>query len=155
MVKSMKPEFLYHGSQYILDTLIPKQAKDSSEIGTQLGIYACEYPEDVIRFAMPIRWYPDNPTGRRVWSFLPEGKLIIEYGSINPFGVGYVYKIRSENFNKIDDWQWVSTKETPVIDSTKIKVEEYWELIFFSEEALKVNKLLYPSDTLYLNKFSK
>ena len=149
----MKPEFLYHGSQYVIETLIPRQAKDSGEIGSQLGIYACEHCEEVIRFAMPIRWYPDNPTGRRLWSFLPEDKLIIEYGSINPYGIGYIYKISSKNFEKIDNWQWISMKETAVIDSCKIKVEDYWHLIEFSVESLRANKLLYPSDTLYLNKF--
>ena len=149
----MKPEFLYHGSQYIIETLIPKQAKDSSEIGSQLGIFACEHWAEVIRFAMPIRWYPDEPGGKRVWSFLPEGKLVIELGSINPFGIGYIYKISSENFEKMDNWQWISTKETSVINSTEIKVEDYWHLIEFSEEALRVNKLLYPSDVLYQNKF--
>jgi hypothetical protein len=148
----MKPEFLYHGSQYILENLIPKQAKDASKTGSQLGIYACEYPEEVIRFAIPIRWYPDNPTGRRLWSCLSEGRLVIEYGSIDPYGIGYIYKISSENFDKIDNWQWMSTKETPIIEATKIKVEDYWHLILFSEEALRVNKFLYPSDTLYVNK---
>ena len=148
----MKPEFLYHGSQYILQTLIPQQANDSTVIGSQIGIYACEHFEQVIRFAMPIRWYPDNPTGKRSWSFFHDGKLIIEHGTIDPNGIGYIYKIGSENFSKMDEWQWVSTDETNIIDSTKIEVKDYWDMILFSEEALKANKLLYPSDTFYENK---
>jgi len=148
----MKPEFLYHGSQYAIETLLPKQAKDSTEIGSQLAIYACECWEEAIRFALPIRWYPDNPTGRRSWSLFAEGKLVIEHGSINPYGVGYIYKINSNNFEKIDNWQWVSAKETPVISLAEIRVADYWHIIEFSNEALKINKQLYPSDTLYESK---
>jgi hypothetical protein len=84
---------------------------------------------------------------------LSDGKLVIEYGSINPYGIGYIYKISSEYFEKIDNWQWISVNETTVIDSTEIKVEDYWHLIEFSEETLQANKSLFPSDTLYLNKF--
>jgi len=149
----MKPAFLHHGSQYILETLIPQQAKDSTPIGTQFGIYACEHWEDALRFALPIRWYPDNPAGKRLWSFLAEGKLVVEHGSINPYGIGYIYKISSEHFEKIDNWQWLSTKEAVIIASSEIKVEDCWHLIEFSEEALLANKLLYPSDTLYQSKF--
>jgi len=148
----MKPEFLYHGSQYIVETLIPKQANDSTEIGSQFKIYACKCWEEAVRFALPIRWYPDNPTGKKSWSFFADGKLVIEYGSINPYGVGYIYKISSNNFEKIDSWQWVSTKEAAVLSSTKIRVEDYWHIIEFSSEALQINKQLYPSDTLYQNK---
>jgi len=147
----MKPKFLYHGSQYPLQTIVPQQARDSTERGSRLGIYACEHANDTIRFALPIRWYPDNPSGKRVWSCLPDGKLIIEHGSINPFSVGYIYKISSENFEMIDDWQWLSEKEAEVISREEIKVEDYWHLITFSPQALAANKLLYPSDTLYIN----
>jgi len=151
-VLKIKPEFLYHGSQYIVETLVPRQAIDSTEIGSKLGIYACEHWEQVIRFALPIRWYPDDPTGIRSWSFTNEDKLLIEHGSINPYGTGYIYKISSKHFEKIDNWQWLSTTEAPVIDSTEIKVQDYWHLIEFSKEALHANKLLYPSSKLYMNK---
>jgi len=145
-----KPEYLYHGSQYFLEILIPQKAKDNSAIGSQFAIYACEHFSSVIPFALPIRWYPDNPTGKRSFS-CHRDKTLIEYGSIDPNGVGYVYKINSEYFEKIDDWQWTTTKEIHPIEITKINVADYWHNISFSDEALKINKLLYPSDTLYLN----
>ena len=146
----MKPDFLYHGSQYLFEALIPNQAKDNTKIGSQFAIYACEDFDSVIPFALPIRWYPDNPTGKRSFS-CHKDKVLIEYGSIAPNGFGYVYKISSEHFEKIDDWQWIATKETQTINVTKIKVQDYWHNISFSDEALETNKLLYPSDTLYLN----
>jgi len=148
----MKPEFLYHGSQYVLQTLLPQQAADSSELGSQKGIYACEHSYETIRFALPIRWYPDDPSGKKLWSCLSDGKLLIEHGSINPHGICYVYKVSSQNFEKIDSWQWFATEKTAVIDSIELNVEDYWHLIELSKEALEASKLLYPSDMLYLNK---
>lgn len=146
----MKPTFLYHGSQYLLGALIPKQAKDNTDIGSQFALYACADFNSVVPFALPIRWYPDNPAGKRSFS-CHKDKTLIEYGSINPDGVGYVYKINSDHFEKIDDWQWIATEEIRPIEVTKIRVEDYWHNISFSNEALEINKLLYPSDTLYLN----
>jgi len=151
----MKPVNLYHGSQYKLTSLLPRKAEDLTEIGSQLGIYAAETIDEVIRFAMPIRWYPDDPTGKKSWSFLSESRLVIELGTIDPYGVGYIYRVSSENFNKIDDWQWLATSEVLVVDVTEIKVVDYWYLILFSEVALQANQLLYPSETLYTNKLFK
>ena len=78
-------------------------------------------------------------------------KTIVEYGSINPNGVGYVYKVSSEHFEKIDNWQWITTEEIRPIEVMEIKVADYWHSIAFSEEAFEINKSVYPSDTLYLN----
>jgi len=149
----MKPEFLYHGSPLNLKILIPKQSNDGTELGSKLGIYACEHASEVLTFAIPKRWHPDNPGGRRVWSQLPDGRgLIIEHGTIDPFGVGYIHKIRSANFDKLDTKQWLSTVDVDVISVSEVKVEDYWHMIHFSQEALAANKLRYPSNTLYINK---
>ena len=145
--KLLKPEFLYHGSQYLLDVLIPQQSNDNTEIGSKFAVYACEDFNSVIPFALPIRWYPDNPAGKRSFS-CHEGKVLIEYGSLNPKGFGYVYKVSSEHFEKIDDWQWVSDKEIQPIEIIKINVEDYWHNISFSDEALEINKLLYSGEKL-------
>jgi len=169
----MNPKFLYHGSQYLFEKLIPQQSNDTTEDGSKLGIYACEYFNSVIPFAFPIRWYPDpllcddkslwygpSPTGKGYFSISSEGKelddktlfkTIIEHGSINPNGFGYVYKVSSEHFEKIDSWQWITYKEIQPIEVIKIMVADYWHIISFSNESLKINKSLYPSDTLYIN----
>ena len=146
----MKPNFLYHGSQYLFDVLTPKQAKDNTEIGSKFATYACEDFNFVIPFALPVRWYPDNPTGRRSFS-CNEDKILVEYGSINPKGFGYVYKVNSAYFEKTDDWQWISVKEIQPIEIVKINVQDYWHNISFSNESLEINKLLYPSDIFYLD----
>jgi hypothetical protein len=168
----MKPEFLYHGSQYLFETLIPQQSNDQTEIGSQLAIYACEYINLVIPFLLPIRWYPDpltsndkdfwypRPCGKGHYSCNTDGgaldnkavwKTVVEYGSIDPNGFGYVYKISSEYFEKMDSWQWVTKKEVRPIEVIKIMVADYWHTVSFTNETLEINKSLYPSDTLYLN----
>jgi|GEM_PF-181155 Nucleoside 2-deoxyribosyltransferase. len=141
-VKLLKPEFLYHGSQYLFDVLIPQQSSDNTDTGSKFAVYACENFNSAIPFALPIRWYPDNPDGKRAFS-CHDGKTLIEYGSINPKGFGYVYKVSSEYFEKVDNWQWVSDREVQPIEVTKIHVEDYWHDISFSNEALEINKLLY------------
>ena len=139
----MKPEFVYHGSQSLFATLIPYQAKDNTEIGSQFAIYACEHFSHVIPFALPIRWYPDNPSGKRDYR-CKNGTTVIEYGSLNPNGFGYVYKLSSNDFEKIDDWQWISRVEITPIEIVKIAVKDYWHTVTFSSEASRINNLLYP-----------
>ena len=140
----MKPKFLYHGSQSPFEILKPYQAKDNTLTGSQLGIYACEHFDHVIPFALPIRWYPDNPSGKRKYK-CKDGKTILEYGSLNPHGFGYVYKLASDNFEKIDDWQWISRVEITPIEVIKIAVSDYWHTVTFSKEASHINDLLYPA----------
>lgn len=144
-----KPEFLFHGSQYYFEVLKPQQASGACEMESMMAIYAAETMDEVIPFALPIRWYPDNPSGKR--SFECENGLVkLLYGSINPDGVGYVYKIKSDNFTKIDDWQWVSTEEIVPVEVIKIMVKDYWNRIEMSEEAMRIHEELYGRILGYL-----
>jgi len=153
---SMKPEFLYHGSQRELKIIKPRNDRNGNE---SPAVYAVEYEnlDMLISFALPIRPYPDNDDGNKAFNLFRDDNnnfvTNIISGSINPRGVGFIYKILSEDFENIDSWQWISTSETPIVESIEIKVEHYWHLIEFSDEALQANKLLYPSDLLYKNKF--
>ena len=144
----MKPDYLYHGSQGLYEILKPRQANDGTALGSQCAIYACTNFHEVIPFALPIRWYPDNPTGRKSFSCDSNGTFI-EYGSINPNGVGYVYKISAEHFEQIDSRQWISSKEIIPAEVTEIRVMDYWHTITFSDEAPKINMELYPDPELY------
>lgn len=99
----------------------------------------------VIPFALPIRWYPDNPSGKRDFR-CKYGITTIEYGSLNPNGFGYIYKLTSKNFEKIDDWQWISHDDVIPVEVIKIAVKDYWHTITFSEKALNINNLLYPNE---------
>ena len=137
-----KPQYLYHGSQYKFDIVMPQQACGACERESLLAIYAAESVEKVIPFALPIRWYPDNPEGKKSME-CNDGITKLLYGSLNPDGVGYVYKVKADTFEKIDDWQWVSTEACEPVEIIEIKVRDYLHTVEFSKEAEEINQELY------------
>ena len=137
-----KPEYVYHGSQYKFDVLIPQQASGLSERESMRAIYAAETIGEVIPFALPIRWYPDTPDGKRAFE-CEGGKTKLIYGSLNPNGIGYVYKLKSDTFRKIDGWQWVSEDTCLPVETIEIKVQDYLHTVEFSSEAEEINRKLY------------
>lgn len=143
-MKHKKPEYLYHGSQYLLDIIKPQIAKGNCKLESMTAIYAAETIKEVIPFALPIRWYPDTPDGKRVFQ-CNKGITELAYGSIDPNGIGYVYKVKSDSFKKIDEWQWISESEIIPEEVIKIKVSDYIDTIIFSDEAKVINKSLYKT----------
>lgn len=73
----------------------------------------------------------------------PQSKTFLEYGSLDPNGIGYVYKIKSDTFTKIDDWQWVSSVSVVPEEVITIKVSDYINTVVFSEDAKEIQKKLY------------
>ena len=143
-----KPEFLYHGSPYLFDILEPQQARGANSQESQKAIYAGTKFEHVIPFALPIRWYPDDPSGKRDFSceiclVPPQSKTFLHYGSLDPNGIGYVYKLKSDSFTKIDNWQWVSEISVVPEEVFTIKVSDYIDTVVFSDEADEIQKMLY------------
>ena len=51
----MNPKYLFHGSQYKLDIIKPRQAYGQCENESMQAIYAAETIEAVVPFALPIR----------------------------------------------------------------------------------------------------
>lgn len=137
-----KPQYLYHGSQYRLDVLEPQPAHGACERESMLAIYAAETLEEVVPFALPIRWYPDTPDGKRTFE-CNGGKTKLIYGSLNPNGVGYIYKVKADSFRKIDQWQWISETNCVPVEVIEIKVQDYLHTVEFSKEAEEINKALY------------
>lgn len=88
----------------MFDVVCPQQANAANPEESLRAIYAAERMDAVIPFALPIRWYPDDPTGKRAFS-CQDGKTFLEYGSLDPNGVGYIYKLKADQFKKIDNWQ--------------------------------------------------
>ena len=137
-----KPQYVYHGSQYLFDVVRPQQANGANAKESQNAIYAAETIDAVIPFALPIRWYPDDPTGRRAFS-CENGKVFIEYGSLDPNGVGYIYKLRSDGFEKLDEWQWVSKVDVIPDEVICINVKDYIHTVSFSGKAKDIQKILF------------
>ena len=137
-----KPQFLYHGSQYRLEVLEPQPAHGACERESMMAIYAAETMEEVVPFALPIRWHPDAPDGKRAFE-CDGGKTKLIYGSLDPNGVGYIYKVKADTFHKIDQWQWVSETACAPVEVVEIKVQDYLHTVEFSKEAEEINKALY------------
>ena len=137
-----KPQYVYHGSQYLLDIIRPQQARGANAQESQKAIYAAETVDEVIPFALPIRWYPDDPTGKRAFS-CKNGKTLIEYGSLDPNGVGYVYKLRADTFEKLDEWQWISMREVVPDEVIRIRVKDHMDTVSFSEQAMEIQNKLF------------
>ena len=137
-----KPQYVYHGSQYLFDVVRPQQACGANAQESQKAIYAAQTIEEVIPFALPIRWYPDDPTGKREFS-CNDGKTFIEYGSLDPNGVGYVYKLKADTFEKLDEWQWISISDVIPDEIIYIRVKDYMNTVSFSEKAMEIQNQLF------------
>jgi len=72
----LKPKYVYHGSQYLFDTVKPQKACGENAKESQYAIYAAETMDEVIPFALPIRWYPDNPSEKEILPLIAEGYLL-------------------------------------------------------------------------------
>jgi len=132
---------VFHGSQYDLDTIKPMQASGQCECESLNGIYAAGAKE-VVPFALPIRCYPDSPDGKR--SFECEGGMTrLLYGSLDPAGKGYIYKLTSDSFSKMDDWQWVSDTPCEIVEKMTINVKDFLHTVEFSDEAKEIQNKLY------------
>ena len=139
-----KPQYVYHGSQYLFDVVRPQQARGANAHESQKAIYAAETIEEVIPFALPIRWFPDDPTGKRIFS-CKNGKTFIEYGSLDPNGVGYIYKLKADTFEKLDEWQWISMSDIVPDEIICIQVKDHIDSVAFSQEAMEIQNMLFGS----------
>lgn len=137
-----KPRYLYHGSQYLFDVVKPQQAHGANQAESQAGIYAAATKEDVIPFALPFRFYPDEPGGRLERDTRGMNSFL-RYGSIDPNGKGYIYVLPSESFEAVDMWQWISKVEVKPVEVIEIQVKDYLQTIRLSEEAKEIQRKLY------------
>lgn len=142
-----KPMYLYHGSQMKHDRLEPRQARGACEKESMCAIYAAESLPEVIPFALPLRWYPDNPDGERSFS-CDAGKTYVEKGYVDINREGYVYKMKPDTFRKIDEWQWVSEVPVEPLEVLAIPGKKMMHTVTFSEEARASQKIMFPDEEI-------
>ena len=102
----------------------------------------------------PIRLSPSagTRTTRRADGIFPAkfpaktSKTKLIYGSVDPNGTGYVYKVKADAFRRVDELGKRVTESPCVpVEITEIKVRDYLHTIEFSEEARRITETLYGS----------
>ena len=147
IAEGCKPMYLFHGSTMKLERLEPQQARGACERESLRAIYAAESLRDVIPFALPLRWYPDNPEGRKAFS-CDAGKTYVEYGYVDPGRDGYVYRVKADTFQKIDQWQWVSEEPVEPLEIMAIPGKNMLHTVSFSEEAREIQNKMFPLEDI-------
>lgn len=140
-----KPKYLFHGSTMKYDRLEPRQANGACEKESMRAVYAAESLRDVIPFALPLRWYPDTPEGKKSFQ-CDAGKTYVEYGFIDPTRDGYVYRVPSDTFRKIDEWEWVSEEPVEPLEVVTIPGKNMLHTVTFSEKAKEIQEKMFPLD---------
>jgi len=129
-----KPAWLYHGSRYKVDVLLPHTALGlPEENGDQFGVYAYEKPEMVIPFSLTI--IPFENGSLSIYVDDDTGDVVIRAGIWDENAVGYIYKIPSDSFEKIDGRQWLSKEPVIPVEYTVYAGKDYIDKVHFEDEA--------------------
>jgi hypothetical protein len=129
-----KPKYLYHGSRYKVDILKPQQAKGSpEENGDECGIYAYENKNMVIPFSLTIN--PFENGSMAIYVDDETSHVTISAGILEDKAIGYIYKVPSELFAKIDNKQWLSKVEVIPLEVTIVNTKDYMNKITFTGAA--------------------
>jgi hypothetical protein len=119
-------QYLYHGSPALAAWLEPRPGRGVGSGTDRLcAVYASPDPLFAIPFALPI--VPEE-NGRCDWtlSFCGDAPIIeIWSGYLDLSGTGYVYRVRREGFERLDEWQWVSYTEVEPVDYAAIDPHDY------------------------------
>lgn len=103
----MKPQFLYHGSRFLLKALEPKQALGFQSEDNLFGIYASAEKSIASLFAITYVGHSDDAKfdirqeQNEFYVYLY--KTTVEWNKL-----GYLYTISSKYFQQVDEQQWIS-----------------------------------------------
>jgi hypothetical protein len=129
-----RPNFLYHGSKQKIDVLLPQQAYGlPEENGNRFGIYAYADFDMARRFALPIK--PFSNGSLSVTFEERTGRIILSAGHIDKNSYGYVYKINSDSFIQLDEYQWLSLEPVIPVETTIVYTADLWSMIVFEGKA--------------------
>ena len=89
------------------------------------GVYACTRRDDAIIYSLSIN--PDQ-SGQRSWFTSWESNqssVILEKGSVDLEQEGYLYRLPSDSFRQIDQYQWISEVCVKPLSCEVIKPIDY------------------------------
>jgi restriction endonuclease S subunit len=142
MKQVKKPKYLYHGSSKKLqgNILVPKKAGGlGKKKDQQIGIYATDNKTAAIAMGLI--------SGTGGSTLKSHGKKVegVVYGSLPKSKFFYLCILPSNNFTKVDSWQWVSYKSIKPIKVEKLKVKDYAHLVRKATKEEKEKWELYRS----------
>lgn len=125
--ESSKPPVLFHGSPYKLDIIVPNQATGlGNRTNDRLNsVYASDERNYAIMFALNIL---ADKKGVKGWSisWTPDLlKVVIEEGKLDLTTEGYLYRLPSDTFRKVERFQWVSDIPVKPIECEIIKPTDH------------------------------
>lgn len=126
-------KYLFHGSPYKFDTLIPNQAIDSMfEAGCQFAVYATSNKYMAICFALGN--VEEKEDAERI--MMPEygNKMVFKNCHPNYGQKGYVYVLDKELFTHAMGSQYVSYENVRPIDIIEINVDDYLDLCIIEKD---------------------
>jgi hypothetical protein len=113
-----RPSVLYHGTPLRLSTLEPRGRHGD------LVVYATHERLAATAFALPILLDDSGAS----WSMTRPGgtpRITITRGRLDVDGVGYVYELALDGFERIDDWQWIARVPITPLAHHVISAREY------------------------------
>lgn len=122
--------YLYHGSQLLVETLIPRPSRGVGPEKDQLcAVYASHTPNFAIAFALPIRGAREHTYS---WTmsiedengeFIPS--ITIQSGYLDLSRRGYLYRVSPKIFEAVDEFQWISFSPVVPVDYIAIDPNDY------------------------------
>lgn len=129
-----KPEYLYHGTRRKLELLNPTQGVGYGMADNEHGVYAVSERELAIPFAISYRPLGEGAVFSVETSERPP-RIVLKDTEVDWDQVGYVYKVRSETFEKIDSEQWLSRVPVKPVEAEEIRPESYRNWIVYKSES--------------------
>lgn len=135
-----KPQYLYHGSKYKVDILVPHKAKGlPEENGTECGIYAYVEMNAVLPFALSI--FPYSNGGLSIHVNDDTHVTTISAGIIDPSAIGYVYKLPSDSFELLDGRQWLSKIPVKPVEIIEVQSKNFMDKVVLTGSAKEIKQI--------------
>ena len=129
-----KPKYLYHGSRKKLELINPTRGVGYGLADNEHGVYAVSERELAIPFAISYRALGEGAIFFVDTSENPP-RIVLKNTDVDWDQVGYVYKVRSESFEKIDSEQWLSRVSVKPVEVEEVKPECYRSWIVYKSES--------------------
>jgi hypothetical protein len=130
----VKPHYLYHGTCKKLDLLKPTQGVGHGMVDNEYGVYAVSERDLAIPFAISYRALGDGAVFSVETSRRPP-RVVLRNTDVDWDKVGYVYKVSSKTFERIDSDQWLSRVPVEPVETEEINPVSYLNWIVYKPES--------------------